>query len=458
MKQTNQITFHNKTGRQFLYLFTGALLIFLTHTRYGIGFFQFILPIPFLLHINETKGAKSKALLFLALFAGWTCNILKIVTEPIPWVISIFYALPIALFMFAGYLLFSRFKNSPWNIFLFPSIMMITEWCQSNLTPLSSWGHAAYTQLENPILLQSLSLFGLYGLAYVLYHTSYQLFLIITGSYTRKNIIAVLLPVTVLLLYGQCRITYYEGKNSDTILTAAIGTDSTAGAGPFPDTEVRKKVQNKLFADTASAIKSGAKIIVWTEASTAVLPEEEYDFTNTISLFSKNNLYHNGDILQTYYKHEPVPGEPCVKGTNKFSTIAFNDIQTGGAICYDYDFPYIAKVYGKLNADIVSIPASDWRGIDPIHTQMASCRGIENGHSTIRSTRFGLSAGADFLGKIHGKLSHFDSKNKVLLTTLPAKGVTTLYSIIGDTFVLICLILIIMLFITSWVFTKRNQK
>ena len=105
-------------------------------------------------------------------------------------------------------------------------------------------------------------------------------------------------------------------------------------------------------------------------------------------------------MVYSYLKHEPVPGEPAVKGREKLEVTTIGGINLGGAICYDYDFPYLAREYGKIGADIVALPSSDWRGIDPLHTRMAAFRALEQGHSILRSTRFGLSAAITPYGEI----------------------------------------------------------
>ena len=98
-------------------------------------------------------------------------------------------------------------------------------------------------------------------------------------------------------------------------------------------------------------------------------------------------------------KHQPVPGEPAVKGTEAITSTSHFKSNIGGAICYDYDFPYLARQNANAGVDILALPSSDWRGIDPLHTRMAAFRAIEQGHSIIRSTRFGLSAAINPYGE-----------------------------------------------------------
>jgi apolipoprotein N-acyltransferase len=106
-----------------------------------------------------------------------------------------------------------------------------------------------------------------------------------------------------------------------------------------------------------------------------------------------------------------------------------------GALCYDYDYPAIAAEHGRLGADIVALPSSDWRGIDPIHTEMATMRAIEQGVSIVRSTRFGLSAGIDPHGVMRARRSSFETQGRILWIDIPQRGTPTVYRRIGDVFV-----------------------
>jgi apolipoprotein N-acyltransferase len=135
-----------------------------------------------------------------------------------------------------------------------------------------------------------------------------------------------------------------------------------------------------------------------------------------------------------------VPGEPAVRGIGpapRWSSEALGEVS--GALCYDYDFPAMGRE--RVEADLVAVPSSDWRGIDPIHTHMPRLRAIEVGHSVIRSTRYGLSAGIDPTGVIRGQLSHFDDDQRVLLVHLPRHGRTTLYGLLGEWFAVVSALL-----------------
>ena len=140
----------------------------------------------------------------------------------------------------------------------------------------------------------------------------------------------------------------------------------------------------------------------------------------------------SGTILQEYFKHEPVFGEPAVKGTKPHRSIQTSFGRLAGAICYDYDYPKLGRAHAALKIGLAVVPSSDWLGIHGYHTQMASVRSIEGGYSLLRSTRLGLSAGYDSYGRLLAQQSFFDKTNKIMLVSLPTKPVFTLYNIVGN--------------------------
>jgi apolipoprotein N-acyltransferase len=140
----------------------------------------------------------------------------------------------------------------------------------------------------------------------------------------------------------------------------------------------------------------------------------------------------DGEVLETYFKHHPVPGEGSVRGTDPLRRINRPYAVTAGAICYDYDFPGMALGHAQLGVGLVVVPSSDWRGIDPYHTQMARVRAIEGGFSVLRPVRWATSGAFDAYGRARATMPHFEENDRIIEATLPTKGVATLYSRIGD--------------------------
>jgi apolipoprotein N-acyltransferase len=457
------------------YLVAGITLITLSHTSLSINFTAWIAYTPLLVYMLKTNGFKSRLMLFGALIIGWSLATAKIITPPLIYPFVFMYSVPIAIFHLPGFLLWNKFKNKKAAIYVFPLAMSLMEWIQYTFTPLASWGAAAYTQVDTPAIMQSLSLFGMPGLSFLIYWVNIAIaYFLIDKSQNLFTIKLLFIIVITVLIYGVVRINIYNFKPKETITVAAVGTDSNVSGLPLPSKSINEAVRDSLFSRTIRAAAFGAKLIVWNEASTFVLPNEEADWKQSLSKLCRKNkialyaayvipfsqsplkyknkyLFVNteGKIEFEYNKHKPVPGEPAMKGTEVLRVNQVEKTKVGGVICYDYDFPYLAKNLGKLNADIVAVPSSDWKGIDPVHTKMAAFRAIEQGHSIIRSTRFGLSAAINPVGDMVAKMSSFDKNNKIMVAQLPVTAVKTVYSMIGDFFIYLCTMFLMFIVLNS---------
>ena len=447
------------------YLPIGVATMALTHMTFSIEVMAWVSSVPFLMYLSLTQGWKSRASFFLALVLAWSFVVMKIISDPIPPELVFLYSIPISLFHLPGFLIWSKFKNQKYALFLFPVIMVIMEWIQYTFTPLASWGVAAYTMHDNVSLIQTVSLFGLAGLSFLIYWVNVAIANIIIKRKTSISTFQLpLIMLFLLIAFGSIRYDMSKANGIDTITVAAVGTDSEASGLPLPTKGKTEQTRTALFKRTRTAANGGAKIISWNEASIFIMPEDEKEWINSIKeLASELNItlvasyvspisqsplkYENkyqfidssGNITHTYLKHQPVPGEPAVQGKSPLKVTDIKGTKVAAAICYDYDFPYLAKGYGELGADMVILPSSDWRGIDPVHTEMAAFRAVEQGHSVLRSTRFGLSAAITPYGEMVSQMSSFDDNDKIMYSQLPTKGVTTLYSVIQDSFVYLCI-------------------
>jgi apolipoprotein N-acyltransferase len=458
------------------YLIMGVAGTTLAHLSFSVDLVAWISSVPFLIYLRLTKGWKSRLLFALALVIAWSFAIVKILSPPMPIVMIFLFSVPISLFHLPGFLLWDTFKKNKWSFLLFPAIMVLMEWIQYSFTPFASWGVAAYTQSHNLTLMQSVSLFGMAGLSFLIYWANISVAeIVINRKTTLQTFQAPLSVLLILVLFGALRYDIGKSKGSDTIIVAAVGTDSEVSGLPLPLKESNDRIKAALFRRTIIAAKSNAAIVVWNEAAIFILPEEDAEWRDTLSALISQlkislvasyvvpvstaplklaNKYlfidPTGTIVYTYHKHQPVPGEPSMKGKESLQVMDIAGTKIGGAICYDYDFPYMAKGFGKLNADIIALPSSDWRGIDPLHSKMAAFRAIEQGHSILRSTRFGNSVAITPYGEIISQMSSFDKNDKIMMAYLPVKGVTTLYSRIGDLFVYCCIGFILIFFLNHY--------
>ena len=64
-----------------------------------------------------------------------------------------------------------------------------------------------------------------------------------------------------------------KANGIDTLIVAAVGTDSEASGLPLPTKERTEQTKTALFKRTKTAAEGGAKIISWNEAAMFVMPE-----------------------------------------------------------------------------------------------------------------------------------------------------------------------------------------
>lgn len=369
------------------YLLLGIAIFSITHMSFNIDFLGWISSVPFLIYLSLTKTWKSRLLFVLALIIAWSFVVSKIITPPVSSLFIFLFSIPISLFHLPGYLLWDRFKKHKESYLLFPAIMTLMEWIQYSFTPFGSWGIAAYTQSQTISIMQSVSLFGIAGLSFLIYWVNISITEIIVKQKTTPS--TLLLPFAFLFLlisYGALRFDISKSIGTETILLAAVGTDSKVTGLPLPSKKENEEVKKALFERTKLAAQNGAKLVVWNEAATFTMLEEETDWIDALkalsaelktpliaayvvptseSPFTYENKYlfidSTGSISYTYHKHQPVPGEPAFKGEEELKVFEVAGSIIGGVICYDYDFPYLAKGFGHLGADIVAIPSSTLR-------------------------------------------------------------------------------------------------
>jgi apolipoprotein N-acyltransferase len=332
--------------------------------------------------------------------------------------------------------------------------------------------------------LQLASLFGVGGIAFLLGLVEAALAMLLDSA-DRRLALRHLSLVGVLLLaahvWGSVRAGALSG--GPTVTAAAVVTDLGMGRSGLPEREELRKNEDLLFDRTALAARRGARLVAWNEAATLVETEDEprllergkasaralgidlvlaYGVVLSRSPLSLGNRYAwlgpEGAILETYEKHHPVPGEPSLRGTAPLAALDRPWGRAAGAICYDYDFPAMARAHARLGAGVVVVPSSDWLGIDPTHTLVTRVRAIEGGFSVLRPVRWSTSAAFDAYGRTRSSLSPWEENDRVMLAVLPVAAVPTLYARLGDTPLLaVCgMVLAACLLLSAWGGRRRG--
>jgi apolipoprotein N-acyltransferase len=255
-----------------------------------------------------------------------------------------------------------------------------------------------------------------------------------------------------------------------------------AGAGTDADTNrlraAMDATQDELLARSEREARAGAKIIFWSEEAAFVLKEDEPRLlARGSALTLKYNIYlamalatwipkqthplenkvvliePSGEVAWQYLKSRPTPGPEAAMAVTSDKKLRILDTAIGrlsAAICYDTDFPSFMRQAGTLRTGVMLSPASDWRGIDPRHTEIASFRAIEQGFNLVRQANNGLSAAYDYQGRRLASMDEFQSTDLTLISQVPTRGVHTLYSRFGDWFAWLCCAALLVLIVLAW--------
>ncbi|MBP6630579.1 MAG: hypothetical protein KA297_14180 [Kofleriaceae bacterium] len=439
----------------------GAVLVAMGGYRWGVPAFAWIAPVPFLLVLRTATTWRFRLVVLAVLTVASIVLVGKIITEPVPYVLAIPFALPAAIASWLVLLLTEHLRRRGGElagVLALPALTALGEALQHSSMPLGTWSSLAVTQVDNVALLQLAALFGVAGIGFVmsLVASVVAMLLATPASRARARIAAAAAAVVGLALsWGAVRS--YGRQGPRTVVAAAVTTDLGLGAGGLPDDAALAANTDALLARSELAAARGAVLIAWNEGATFVRPEQEpalisrgqalarargvelvlaYAVVLSTAPLDLDNKYvwlgADGEVVETYQKHHPVPGEPSRRGRAPLVAHDHPWGRAAGAICYDYDFPSMVRAHAQLGAGLVVVPSSDWRGIDPYHTQITRIRAIEGGLSVLRPTRWATSAGYDAFGRTRASMPADEDHGGVMLVTLPTTPVWTLYAAAGD--------------------------
>jgi apolipoprotein N-acyltransferase len=419
------------------------------------------------------------------------------VPGPMYYVIMLGIALPTLLPYLLDRMLGSRRRGLA-STFVFPCAWVFTEFLITRTSPYGSWGLAAYTQVDHLPLMQSASVTGLWGIGFLIAWCAS----VVNGMWeshfawaeSKSGVIAFGAVLGGVLLLGGTRLALAPPR-SETLRVACLSVAPPASLAParlltFRNTgaaldSLKAEIhahEDSLFASVRREAGTGARLVTCSEVNVLVLKDELDAFearagalareTNThlvlgAAVFTPGaGFYENewiafdpsGERRARYHKARPVPGDP-ERGADTAIPVFQTAIgRVAGAVCFDADFPDLIGKAGRERADLLIVPASDWRAIDPIHTRMALVRGIENGCSVVRPTHKGWSAAADYEGRILSSADYFHATPAVMVAQVPSRGVWTFYPRCPDLLPYSCIIALALVGIGSLLGALRGNR
>ncbi len=436
----------------------GVALVALSGNRAGVAALAWVAPIPLALAATRLRGWRRRPILLLACVAAVSLQTMKLVGGPATPVFALLFGVPIGALGFAVLALWDlvqRRAGPAWGIHAFAALTALGDVAGFALSPGGHWAASAASQAENLPLLQLASLGGLGLVGLVLaYPAGAATMLLVSPAGRRPWSHAAAAAAFALAAHAFGTFRLDRQDLGPTLRVAAVTVDFPARLRSMED--LRGNVDT-LFSRSELAARRGAALVVWNEVATIVDPGEEralearaadlarrhaidlvlaYGVVVSKEPFRIENVLRwfgpDGAVLDRYRKHFLPPGEPSIAGVEPLRVLERPWGRAGGAICYDYDSPALAREHARGGAGVVALPSSDWRGIDPQHTFMARVRAIEGGFSLLRPARAGTSAAFDPYGRVRASMSAWEENERVMLATVPTAQVRTLYARLGD--------------------------
>jgi len=468
-----------KPGRQsFFWLLAGTIFMLFSNGRWIIPFAAWVYPIFFLRFMRMQKPGIG----FICIALASAIVNMVIWWKMIPVPVSMYFIITgLIMQTFALAFLADRVLATRLNGFLstlvFPALWCSIEYLSSLNPGKASWTSLAYSQSGDLPLLQFTSVIGIWGISFLITWTASVINWAWAQKFEwnsiRKGAIRFAGISAAIFLFGTLRLNLFDSP-SQTIRTASIvqarNIDADLKTCKWTDAkginQYSSELENNLLEKTQQAARAGAKMVLWQECAGTIPNHEEQEFIKRArAIAAQENIYllmtlwsvpddfpkhlvenkmiiidQRGVIQSTYVKNNPVPGaEPIVKGTTPLPILQTPYGKIAAAICYDGDFPNFIRNAGKNKAEVMFLPANDWKEIDPLHTHMAVVRAVENGCSLVRPAGPGLSVASDNKGRILSSLDYFATDEQVMYADVPVQHSGTIYVFIGDAFAWLCI-------------------
>ncbi|HTW46371.1 MAG TPA: nitrilase-related carbon-nitrogen hydrolase [Acidobacteriaceae bacterium] len=340
--------------------------------------------------------------------------------------------------------------------FSLPILWTAYEFLAEFLSPHSTFGNLAYTQMNCLPILQIVSITGIWAVSFLAFLFPSTL-AALQGPHPRKG--AWRVAATMIVLYAAVL-----GYGFFRLHTTPAGPRVTVGliASDVPQTVFPPSAGTvRLVAAYAEQIPTlaaqGAQAIVIPEkigridpgdlpAADAILEKIAKvshvwilaGFQHMPNLNEARLYSPEGTLAATYEKHHMLPAfeSNLLPGTKRV-TIDQPSGRWGIEICKDMDFPGLSRQYARDGAGLLLVPAWDFVMDGWLHGRMAILRGVEDGFSIARAPKQGILTVSDDRGHVLAERATSAAPFATLVASLPVANQPTLYDRCGNWFPLL---------------------
>jgi len=466
---------------------TTALLLYFGTGLHPIWPLLWFAPIPVIAIAPQLRASRAFGLTAVAWFFGAT-NLWKHLAYGIglPWpLILVSFLVPAIVFALG--VLFVRSFLRRGAVFLaavaFPFYWVSYEFLSASISPHSTYGNLAYTQMNCLPLIQIASLTGIWGISFAVFLFAGATGVLLSGAGDRQQRRTVAIATAVVLcavfLFGGWRLRSNPPARSLAVTLIAKDVPMNLYLG---SEQQALELLHEYADEIRRTTPAGTELIVLPEkvgrVSEKVLPEVDALFNSaaaatgaTIDIglvrrtssgaFNSSRVYSpNGAGQATYDKHHLLLGvEPEQPGNPNERVLL--DLQTGRAglqVCKDMDFPQLSREYARDGINVLLVPAWDFDLDRWLHARMAVLPGVENGFALARAGRNGLLTLSDSRGRILAEKATVPGEFVSLSGRLSVADEQTFYTRTGDWFAWICVLTLLALLISHVMPSGRSIK
>ncbi len=328
------------------------------------------------------------------------------------------------------------------------------------LSPHSTWGSLAYSQMDCLPVLQVAALGGVAAVTFLVAFAPAALAAAALGPaaprrrlFLAGGTLALLAAVTA---WGAWRLQQPAGPE---VKVGLIASDLERNLF-VKDAAGRQALFAGYSAKAAELIGQGAQLVVIPEKIARMHDDTISEIDAPFSLaaaqgaviavgverwsgadkLNESRIYGpQGRLWTTYEKHHMLPafeGDMLV-GTTR-TVLDQPSGKWGVAICKDLDFPQLSREYGNDGIGLLVVSAWDFVDDAWLHDRMAVMRGVESGFSLARSAKLGMLSLSDDHGRVvaeaRAQTGAGGDEFYALIGEVPVHHDATLYARWGDWF------------------------
>ncbi len=447
---------------------------------------------------------------FAGYFSGlyWIGNSFLVDADTHGWLLPFAMTLlPAGLGLFTGvaFLLARIFWTQGFRrVFVFAAALSLVEFARGHVLTGFPWNMPGQVFSENILLIQSASVFGVYGLNLIALVVGGSVAALVDAGAWRARAalpIGALCALAALMIFGAMRLP------DDTLWVEDVRLRIVQPNVPQAEKYVpalRQRNWQRLIAPMANARADGITHVVWPEAAPPFLLDRSDEALAVIRnllgdivlltgaarleetpsgerFFNSFFVIRDGAIIATYDKAHLVPfGEylplsgwleaigltKLIGGAGNFSegagvaTLAIPGAPSAGPlICYEVIFS--AEVTDDTNRPqfLINVTDDSWFGdtIGPQqHLAQARLRAVEEGLPIVRAANTGVSALIDPFGRILASLPY--GSEGVLDVSLPASLAATPFVVAGRSVFILLFILAVLIWLSAHPRVSRLSK